>query len=176
MSTAPAPGILTLVNSTISGNTAAAAGGGLVAVSMECFCGDVSDPQDFCFGLPLYPGEPVVVLCNTIVAGNHAPDAAGCHACGSTWVSQGFNLEDGNTCHLDQATDLTDTDALLSPLGDHGGPTSTHRPLPGSPAIDAGRCPGYPLDQRGYPRPVDHPHIPTAADGCDIGAVELAAD
>jgi hypothetical protein len=34
--------------------------------------------------------------------------------------------------------DQINTDPLLGPLQDNGGPTLTHLPLPGSPAIDAG--------------------------------------
>ncbi len=58
-------------------------------------------------------------------------------------------------------------DALLGPLADNGGQTSTHALLAGSPAIDAGddgACPAE--DQRGEPRP--------SGAGCDVGAFELA--
>jgi len=65
---------------------------------------------------------------------------------------------------------------LLSPLQDNGGPTPTHAPLSGSPALDAGDaltpdgdCPA--LDQRGLARPVN---ATSATDPrCDIGAVEV---
>jgi predicted outer membrane repeat protein len=61
-------------------------------------------------------------------------------------------------------------DAMLGPLADNGGPTLTHLPLPGSPAIDAGD-PAYPLtypyDQRGAPR--------VGGTRVDIGAVETMA-
>src|SRR5208282_5354942 len=55
----------------------------------------------------------------------------------------------------------------LAPLGNYGGPTQTMPPLPGSPAIGAGRVPGntFTNDQRGYPR--------TQNGLIDIGAVEL---
>jgi hypothetical protein len=54
---------------------------------------------------------------------------------------------------------------MLAPLGNYGGPTQTHIPLPGSPAIDHGidaDCP--PTDQRGRPRLV--------SSACDVEAVE----
>jgi hypothetical protein len=54
----------------------------------------------------------------------------------------------------------------LSALANHGGPTQTYLPLPGSPLIDGGSnvgCPG--LDQRGLARPFGA--------SCDIGAVEV---
>jgi hypothetical protein len=48
--------------------------------------------------------------------------------------------------------DLINTDPLLGPLQNNGGPTSTHALLPGSPAIDAGDPSFTPppwYDQRG---------------------------
>jgi hypothetical protein len=84
----------------------------------------------------------------------------------------GHNLEDGDTCNLDQPTDLVNTDPLLQPLGDNGGPTETHALAEGSPAVDQGSCAGLATDQRGYPRPVDIPGVADADDGCDIGAYE----
>ncbi len=65
---------------------------------------------------------------------------------------------------------LVGVDPLLGPLADNGGPTLTHLPQTGSPAIDAGD-PGFssPIstDQRGQTR-VLGPRI-------DIGAVEVQA-
>jgi hypothetical protein len=55
---------------------------------------------------------------------------------------------------------------LLGPLANNGGPTLTHMPQAGSPAIDQGSgCPA--IDQRGAARPV--------GPACDIGAVEYGA-
>ncbi len=63
-------------------------------------------------------------------------------------------------------TDLTNTDPLLAPLGDYGGPTRTRALLPGSPALDTGiLVPGVITDQRGVPRP--------QGAAPDIGAFEL---
>src|SRR5262249_51784818 len=57
----------------------------------------------------------------------------------------------------------------LDPRGAYGGPTQTMRPLPSSPAVDAGdnRVP-FGTDQRGLPRIVNFV--------IDIGAVELQPD
>jgi hypothetical protein len=66
------------------------------------------------------------------------------------------------------ASNLVDTNALLAPLGNYGGPTPTMPPLLNSPAIDAGSdsaASALATDQRGYPRKFG-PHV-------DIGAVEL---
>ena len=81
-------------------------------------------------------------------------------------TSQGHNLDSDNTCNLSSVGDLPNTDPLLGPLQDNGGPTETHALLPESPAIDAGdnaACPS--TDQRGIIRP--------QGSACDIGAFEL---
>ena len=64
---------------------------------------------------------------------------------------------------------------MLGPLQDNGGPTWTHAPLSGSPAIDQGKSFGLTTDQRGQPRPFDIASIANASggDGSDIGAFEL---
>ena len=73
---------------------------------------------------------------------------------GGIFNSGGHNLfTDEPTVALDP-TDLTNTDPLLGPLADNGGPTFTQALLPGSPAIDAGApVAGVTTDQRGVPRP-----------------------
>jgi len=65
---------------------------------------------------------------------------------------------------------------VLRPLGSYGGPTKTFALSTASPAVDAGRVAGTAAtDQRGRPRKVDYPGVPTAAggDNSDIGAFEL---
>jgi hypothetical protein len=84
-------------------------------------------------------------------------------------ASQGYNLTNSATSPLDQTTDITDTVALLDSLADNTGPTLTHLPLDGSPAIDAipvAEC-AVAIDQRGTARPAD--------ELCDIGSVEADA-
>jgi hypothetical protein len=65
------------------------------------------------------------------------------------------------------------SDPLLGPLANNGGPTRTMAPGAGSPVIDAGSAFGLSTDQRGQPRPSDFVTIGNAADGSDIGAVEI---
>jgi len=70
-----------------------------------------------------------------------------------TVSSLGYNLSsDDGGGYLTGAGDQINTDPLLGPLQDNGGPTLTHLPLTGSPAIDAGdpevTLPPY-HDQRG---------------------------
>ena len=87
--------------------------------------------------------------------------------------STGHSLFSDTSCdHSAGPGDKIGVDPLLGPLIDNGGPTETHAPLPASPVIDAGSCPGQTHDQRGLPRPVDDPGASNVDDGCDIGAVE----
>jgi hypothetical protein len=68
------------------------------------------------------------------------------------------------------ANDLVNTNALLAPLGNYGGPTQTIPPEPGSPAIGAGNVTAasqFATDQRG-------PGCARVVSGMvDIGAVEI---
>ena len=78
---------------------------------------------------------------------------------------------------LTQPGDQVNTDPLLGPLQNNGGPTFTQALLGGSPAIDQGKALGFTTDQRGLLRPADFPGIPNASggdgsDGSDIGAFE----
>ena len=58
---------------------------------------------------------------------------------GGTVTSLGYNLSsDDGGGYLTGPGDQINTDPLLGPLQDNGGPTFTHALLPGSPAIDAG--------------------------------------
>ena len=97
----------------------------------------------------------------------------------------------GQAATLDPSNIITDA-PLLSALGDHGGYTPTHRPLTGSPAIDAGlnalaidpfttppTVEMFDYDQRGkgFDRFYDVPGIPAVdpdpLQTVDIGAYEI---
>jgi hypothetical protein len=70
-----------------------------------------------------------------------------------TVASNGYNISNDNGGgFLTGPGDQINTDPMLGPLQDNGGPTFTHALLPGSPAIDAGdpkfTPPPY-YDQRG---------------------------
>src|SRR5205823_5578499 len=87
-----------------------------------------------------------------------------------TITSRGYNLSSDSAGPNDGATDRLNTNPMLGPLQDNGGPTFTHALLAGSPAIDAGDPafvgpPDY--DQRGvgFPRVVNG--------RIDIGAFEV---
>src|SRR4029453_14322969 len=92
-----------------------------------------------------------------------------------TITSLGYNLStDSAGGFLSQPTDLVNTNPLLGPLRDNGGPTFTHALLCGSPAIDAGtNFTGSATDQTGALRPFDYPTVVNVADATDIGAFEV---
>jgi hypothetical protein len=73
---------------------------------------------------------------------------------GATVTSLGYNLSNDNgNGDLNGPGDRINTDPMLGPLQNNGGPTFTHALLPGSPAIDAGdpEFTGSSYDQRGCP-------------------------
>ena len=103
---------------------------------------------------------------NSIVAyGIALTSGDGCHVSGSgTLTSSGRNIDSGSSCAFG-APHLSNTDPLLLPPANYGGPTPTLLPAAGSPAINSAiGCPTPAEDQRGVPRPVGA--------ACDIGAVE----
>jgi hypothetical protein len=113
-----------------------------------------------------YYGDPVdssFILKGSIVADN---------AGGNCWTeSLGHNLSGDVICECTQPTDITNTDPMLLPLADNGGPTLTHALAPGSPAIDSGDNECEPADQRGVVRPQDGDNDGVAT--CDLGAFEF---
>ena len=72
---------------------------------------------------------------------------------GGTFITHGYNISsDDGSGLLNGPGDQINTDPMLGPLQDNGGPTFTHALLPGSPAIDAGDPNFTPppfFDQRG---------------------------
>jgi hypothetical protein len=87
------------------------------------------------------------------------------------------NIESGVSCGFNDPTDQQNTDALLDPLADNGGPTRTRALQPGSPAIDGGNPTGCVADRDGNgvldPNPLmgDQRSEPRT-NTCDIGAFE----
>jgi hypothetical protein len=86
--------------------------------------------------------------------------------CSGTIADCGYNISSDASCLFTNVGSFMNTDPLLGPLADNGGPTPTMALLPASPAVNGGdskSCP--PTDQRGVGRP--------QLGGCDIGAFEL---
>ena len=150
------PSTLTIVNSTIAGNFASKGGAGINVAQGY---------PPFIIGLPLAQS---VSVRNTIVANNvnAAGSSANCNSLGIvSFRSAGHNLASDRSCPFRLPSDLQNTNPLLGPLANNGGPTDTLALLPGSPAINAGGSAGCPAtDQRGVPRPPGH---------CDIGAFQF---
>ncbi|NNL68490.1 MAG: hypothetical protein HKO70_00835, partial [Acidimicrobiia bacterium] len=160
--------VLNLTNSTLSGNSAARNGGGLSNESTVSLLNvTISGNGAGSAGGGVRVQSGVVNARNTIVAGN--PTGGNCS---NALFSQGYNLEDTNTCSFNQAGDQVNASPLLGPLQDNGGLTHTHALLTGSDAIDGGTNTGAPAtDQRGVARPIDGDGDSTAT--VDVGAFEV---
>ena len=175
------PGNLTVINSTISGNFAFSDGGGIVSgfsvvtiVNSTISGNSTGDPNNgYGGGIAADGGgvaPPALTITNSTVSGNSAAICGG--VCGGTVeikntilnanksgnidgtvTSHGYNISsDDGGGHLNGPGDQINTDPLLGPLRNHGGPTLTHMPMRGSPAIDAGDpnfSPPPDHDQRG---------------------------
>jgi len=148
-----------IYNSTISGNGAASSGGGIVSNSIN----DVlivnstiaANKAGALFGGGILDFRGTIRLSNSTVSGNSAPSGGGVFGtiglvqntiianntggnCDTTQnvTSAGYNLSSDNTCNFNNTGDLNNTDPMLGPLQNNGGPTQTMALLPGSPAID----------------------------------------
>jgi hypothetical protein len=185
-------GILTVTNSTVSGNRAVYGGGlsnrgKLTIVSSTVTRNEVWVGTEPAWhsggGLLNHPGA-TVTLQHSIVSGNTAgagpeinnqPLSGGGY--GGTVIADEYNLvgHDGDAGVVGVnlgSTDIVPSKAvagILLPLADNGGGTQTHALAIGSPALnaspdDAG-CRA--IDQRGNPRP--------RGAACDIGAFEGSA-
>ena len=138
----------TITNSTITGNSAVhgggVAGGGNIAHTT------FSNNSASTAGGTLYLTSSLE-LGNTILKAG----ASGVNIFnnGGSFITHGYNISsDDGSGFLNGPGDQINTDPMLGPLQDNGGPTFTHALLPGSPAIDAGDPnfipPPY-YDQRG---------------------------
>jgi hypothetical protein len=188
---------LTANNSTISGNSALFGGGidsdGLLGSATVTSNNSTISGNSATGGGGIYSHLSTLMLNNSTVSGNAATDGggiindSGVVTIGNTILetgisgqniinfgnltSDGYNLsDDDGGGYLTATGDQINTDPMLGPLQDNGGPTFTHALLTGSPAIDAGDphfVPPPDYDQRGpgYVR-VAHGRV-------DIGAFEV---
>jgi hypothetical protein len=165
------PGNLTVINSTISGNFALSDGGGIDCgySGLTIINSTISGNSAGAYGGGVVSGSFGMMIVNSTVSGNSAPACGG--VCGGAEIgntilngNQSGNIDGAVTSHgsnissddggglLTGPGDQINTDPLLGPLRNHGGPTLTHMPLRGSPAIDAGDpnfTPPPDHDQRG---------------------------
>jgi hypothetical protein len=142
---------LTINNSTLSGNSASS-GGGISNIGYNF-------------------GSASLNIGNTIL--NAGTSGANIYNNSGTVTSDGYNLSsDNGGGYLTATGDQINTDPMLGPLQDNGGPTFTHELLTGSPAINMGDpnfTPPPDYDQRG-------PGYPRVVNGrIDIGAFEVQA-
>ena len=158
---------VTISNCTVSGN-AAESGGGIYGVAVN---------------LLGFGGVSIVTVSNSTINGNSAVHGGGIYSVeeqgavatldlgssilnaggsgenifndGGTVISDGYNLSsDDGGGYLNGPGDQINTDPMLGPLQDNGGPTFTHALSPRSPAINAGDpsfTPPPSYDQRGSP-------------------------
>lgn len=170
-----APASAVVRNSTLSGNTAALPSGGGAIFNyngvMEIVYSTITGNTASSAVMSWNDGVTCTRLGHTIVSGNSGADLAA-EGVEQRYRSLGYNLLGVSGPNVSFAIDFNQpgdmggiTNPMLGALTYSGGPTPTHGPRPGSPAIDAGaaNC-GLAVDQRGVARP--------AGVACDIGAVE----
>ena len=189
---------LTLSRSTVAHNVATGGGGGLMLASGENVVDNstlTDNSADIGGGIrsDIAVGQGALTLSHVTLFGNSAETTsaslyadngsqpvsvansilanprftANCND-GAALTSGGYNVADDDSCALSSVGDQQNVDPQLGPLADNGGPTTTHLPWAGSPALDTipGNCAA--TDQRGVVRP--------SGVGCDSGSVEVEVD
>lgn len=176
-------GTVTISNSTINGNSVGQSGGGISnygtmtitnsTVSSNSAFGTHDGMNWTCYGGGI-ENNGTLTITNSTFSGNTANNggiynsngrtfelgntilkagASGANI-GGTVTSHGYNLSsDNGGGFLTGPGDQINTNPMLGPLQNNGGPTFTHQPLNGSPAIDAGDPSFTPpplYDQRGF--------------------------
>jgi predicted outer membrane repeat protein len=150
---------LTVIGSTVVGNSAATRTGGIEA--------SVGGPP---------------VLQNSIVSGNtSATDPETDDVSTGDNFDTAFSLIGVPSTYVNETVPGSNlaagTNPQLGPLASNGGPTETMLPADTSPVVNKGSAFGLTSDQRDLTRPVSFPGVANSsaagADGSDMGAVEL---
>lgn len=190
--------VLTVRDSTITGNSAALRGGGVstfivggrndVTIERSTIANnEAAIDYDAVASMAGVDGLSLIFVRGSILSGRAKTPVVGTEDFGTNGdallLSLGFNLfTDDGTAASPSSSDLVEADPGLGPLIDSGSPTPFHPLLPTSDALDAGSSGGRLTnsDQRGpgNPRLFDLPDVANAAgsDGSDIGAIEFRPD
>lgn len=163
-------GVLTISNSTFSGNAASETGGGVFNIGTLQLANSTVSNNSAAFLAGGILNFNNLEIGNTIL--NRGDSGASIYSNGNGQVtSLGYNISsDDGSGILTGPGDQTNTDPMLGPLQDNGGPTLTQALLPGSPAVNAGDPAFTPppfFDQRG-------PGFDRVVNGrIDIGSFEV---
>ncbi|MDF2775738.1 MAG: polymorphic outer membrane protein, partial [Geminicoccaceae bacterium] len=149
-------GHITLVNTTMSGNTVDSLTGPMMSASkIEIINSTIANNT----GSGIGSGTGFLFR-NSILANNTGRN---CFSGPISLMLEGANISDDDTCG--GPTVITIADPQLQPLADNGGPTPTHAVVAGSPAINLNAAPcSVATDQRYAARDAS----------CDAGAFEFA--
>lgn len=141
-------GVINIVNATIADNTANLEGGGIKRNTGNCIVG------------------------NTIISNNNSTSTNEVDVSGS-FGSQGYNIIGDTTgsSGFGVIGDLLNTDPMLGPLSNYGGPTMSMSVLIGSPAIGAGNATLLPIGENEWDQRGD-PYLRIINGEVDIGAFE----
>lgn len=160
----PSSGLMEIVNSTFTRNSAMSGGG---AIAIQCVNAGMNGPTSISYCTFAGNTNGAIFNCaqrstmtvsSSILSDNHGPNAAGP-------IGGDHNLSSDQTPDAASHRSLYGTDPKLGPLANNGGPTWTMALQPDSPALDAASFEEVPpADQRGAARPFGR--------ACDIGAFE----
>ena len=147
---------LTLINSTVSGNSSTTTSATAAAFAYaEVTVINSTVAHNATGGV----SSTKLVLRNAVISNN---TNANCAVNPLAITREGTNLSDDDSCG--GPSDMLIADPKLGALADNGGPTMTHALLAGSPAINAGSSCTVQVDQRYAARDAQ----------CDLGAYEFA--
>ncbi|MBI5565054.1 MAG: CSLREA domain-containing protein [Chloroflexi bacterium] len=172
-------GTLIIVNSTLSGNSTAFAGGALLSsgatslynVTIAANTAGTDGVSGSGGGISVSGGA--VTIRNSLIA-NNVSLVDNTEDCSGALTSEGYNLIEVTTgCPItgDTTGNITGTDPNLDVLAGNGGGTQTHALLAGSVAINAGNPAGC-LDEGGLTLQTDQRSY-LRNGRCDIGAYEF---
>ena len=142
-----------ILNSTVSGNSATNAGGGIDVLNASITSSTIAFNQAAPAKGGSFSTSGSITLKNSILSTLTGGDCYTGTSGFGAFITAGGNISSDATCSLG-ASDKASTVAKLEPLANNGGLTRTHLISAISPAfevIDANLCPS--VDQRGVLRP-----------------------